>query len=134
MKKGFTLIELLAVVAILAVLAIIFIPNTVKILKSNNMKLYKVKESQLVSAAKEYVYDPLFKAPTEGNATYITIGQLATGNYLAKILDTTSGNECVAYVKVTYVAENDYDFDPCIICNEYKTDKEFCSLEAYGSI
>lgn len=135
MKKGFTLIEILAVVVILGTIVAIFVPNTVKILKANNLKVYKIKEKELVRAAEDYIeYDSDFVAPSnEQPEKYITIGTLITKNYINKILDNTSGNECTAFVKVTK-DENNYNVEPCIICDEYKTDKGFCSSTVYQSL
>lgn len=133
-KNGFTLVEVLAVIGILAILAMLFIPNSIKLLKNNNLKIYKIKESQLINAAKDFVYDKKFIAPTIENPSYITITQLAEGSYLSKILDTTSGVECDAFVKVTLVGENDYEFYPCIICEEYTTNNDFCTSDMYNSL
>ena len=38
-NNGFTLVEVLAVLVVLGVVSIIFIPNTIKILKENNLTL-----------------------------------------------------------------------------------------------
>lgn len=133
-KNAFTLVEVLAVIGILAILITLFIPNTIKLLKNNNLKIYKIKESQLVNAAKDYIYDEKFIHPTTDNPTYVTITELAAGNYLSKILDTTSGVECDAFVKITLAGEDDYDFSPCIICEEYTTSNDFCTSDMYNSL
>lgn len=134
-KNGFTLIELLAVLIILGVISALFIPNAIKIIDNNNQKIYKIKEKELIRAAEDYAnYDSNFTKPTETTETYITIEQLANGNYLSKILDSTSGVECKAFVKVSLNSIYGYDFEPCLICDEYQTNKSFCTISNYGDL
>jgi len=135
-KRGFTLVELLAVIVILGTIAMIFIPNTIKLLKENNLKIYKVKENELLKAAKSYAeYDDNFIEPTSSEPVrYITMPTLVSGNYMNKILDTTSGNECNAFVKVTLSSIYGYDYEACLLCDEYKTDKEFCTASIYQNL
>lgn len=137
MKKGFTLVEILSVIVILAVIATLFVPNTIKLLKENNIKIYKVKEKELLRAAEDYAnFDENFSFPQNtGDYRYITISQLTNGNYLNKILDSKSANECAAFVRVSKDAEiNGYKYEPCIICDEYKTDKDYCELSTYQGL
>lgn len=136
MKKGFTLVELLAVIVILALLAAMFIPNTIKILKDNNLKIYKIKENELLKAAKDYAqYDKNFVPPTSSNPEkYVTMFQLVEGNYMNKILDTTSGNECNAFVKITLSGTNEYKYEACLLCQEYTSNKNFCNYEVYNDL
>lgn len=135
MKRGFTLIEVLAVIVILGTIVVLFVPNTIKILKENNLKVYKVKEKQLLQAATDYAnYDSDFTPPDASHPIkYITIDNLVSKNYISKILDGSSGNECSAFVKVTK-SGTDYDLDPCIICDEYKTERDFCTASMYQSL
>ena len=126
-KNAFTLVELITVIAILAVITIIFIPNTAKILKENSTKVYKVKEKQLIESAKDYVeFDKDFVPPTDTDPVkYININTLISKNYIDKILENKTGNECSGVVKVSLNSIAGYDYDACIICSEYKTDKSF---------
>lgn len=134
-KNGFTLVELLAVLIILGVISALFIPNAIEIIDKNNLKIYKIKENELVKASEDYAnFDSNFVKPTDSSESYITIEQLASGNYLNKILDSSSGNECKAFVKVTLNSIYGYDFEPCLICDEYKTNKSFCTLSNYGDL
>ena len=133
-KNGFTLVELLAVILLLTLIITLFIPNALKLLNENNLKVYKIKEEQLVKSAKDYTYDSNFTSPTSTNPVYITITDLSNGNYLDKILDASTGNECIAFVKVTLNSIDGYDFEPCIICDEYKTDNNFCSMSNYQNL
>ena len=134
-NRGFTLVEVLAVITILGLISIIFIPNAMKILKDNNLKIYKIKEKELITAAKDYAeYDKDFIPPTNGVEKYVTMPQLVSGNYMNKILDNNTGNECTAFVKVTLSDVYGYNYDACLICDEYKSNKDFCNLAIYNDI
>ena len=134
-NKGFTLIEVLAVVGLLAIIITIFVPNTIKLVKQNNLKVYKIKEKELLTAAEDYAnYDNNFKAPEAGETKYISMTQLVNGGYMNAILDSSSGNECNAFVKVTKSSLSGYDYEPCLLCEEYQTDKPFCSLSTYNEL
>lgn len=136
MKKGFTLVEVLAVIVILGLMAVIFVPNTIKILKENNLKIYKIKENELIKAAKDYAeYDEGFIAPTSsGTYKYVTMPQLVKGSYMNKIIDTTSGKECSAFVRISLNDIYGYNYEACLICEEYKTNKDFCSAVNYSNL
>ena len=132
-KKGFTLIELIVVVGLLAIIVSLFVPNTIKILKENNLKIYKIKEEELLKACKDYArYDDSFEKLTEENPIrYVTMDELVDKNYMAKIIDTTSGNECKALVKVTLNSISGYDYEVCLVCDEYTSDKSFCNASIF---
>ena len=51
-----------------------------------------------------------------------------------KILDSSSGNECSAFVKVTLNDVYGYNYDACLICEEYTTNKDFCNLGIYKDL
>ena len=134
-KKGFTLVEIIAVIAILGFISTIVIPNAGKILKNNNLKIYKIKEQELVRAASDYaLYDKNFIPPTTGYEKYVTMEQLVLGNYMNKVLDNSTGIECNAFVKITLNDIYGYNYDACLICEEYTTNKEFCNSEMYKDL
>lgn len=134
-NNGFTLVELLGVIAILGILVVIFVPNALKVLKDNSDKIYKIKEKELINAAKDYAeYDKNFVSPIEGEAKYIIMPQLVSGSYMTKILDNKTANECTAFVKVTLNDIHGYNYDACLICDEYKTNKDFCNMAFYNSL
>lgn len=134
-KNGFTLVEALAVIIVLGILSITFIPNALKVLKDNSNKIYKIKEKELLNAAEDYVkYDKSFSFPNEVEVKYVTMLQLIKGNYLDKILDNKTANECVAFVKVTRNDIYGYNYDACLICDKYKTNKDFCDIALYNSL
>lgn len=134
-KNGFTLVEVLAVIVVLGFISTIFIPTAMKILNNNNLKIYKIKEQELVRAAGDYVLENNnFEAPTAGGEKYITMQQLVLGNYINKILDSSSGNECKAFVRVTLNDVYGYNYDACLICDEYKTNKDFCNIDIYKDL
>jgi len=134
-NKGFTLVEVLAVIVILGLITTIFIPNAIKILDDNSLKIYKIKEKELVNAAKDYAeYDKNFTPPTRTLEKYITMPQLVSGNYMSKILDNNTGNECTAFVKVTLNDVYGYNYDACLICDDYETNNDFCNLAIYKDL
>ncbi len=135
-KKGFTLIELLAVVVILGAIALIFIPDAIKILSSNETKIYKAKENIFVNAAKDYVMlNEDFTMPTEASPNkYITTATLVNNNLMSKVLDTTSGNECNGFVRITVNTTYGYNYEACLLCDSYTTSKDFCTSATYNSI
>ena len=134
-RNGFTLVEVLAVIVVLGFISTIFIPNALKILKSNNLKIYKIKEQELEKSASDYVlYENSFVPPTAGEEKYITMSQLVAGSYMNKILDSSSGNECKAFVKVTLNDIYGYNYEACLICEEYKTNKDFCNIDIYKDL
>ena len=135
-KNGFTLVELLAVIIILGAITTVFVPNTIKLLKENNLKIYKIKESELIRAANDYAnYDKNFSSPTEMELEkYITMTQLVDGGYMNSILDTSSGKECRAFVKVTLNDISGYNYEACLLCDEYSTNKSFCNSTTYQGL
>ena len=135
-KNGFTLVELLAVIIILGAITTVFVPNTIKLLKENNLKIYKIKESELIRAAKDNAnYDKNFSSPTEMELEkYITMTQLVDGGYMNSILDTSSGKECRAFVKVTLNDISGYNYEACLLCDEYSTNKSFCNSTTYQGL
>ena len=132
-KNGFTLVELLVVIILLGLIVTLFIPNVIKILKQNNTKIYKIKENELVNACNDYInYDKDFTF--EGTEKYITMDTLVSKNYMSKIIDTSSGNECKAFAKVTKNKVNGYDVEACLICDEYVSENSFCTRDAYNDL
>lgn len=134
-KNGFTLIELLTVIIILGALSLIFVPNAMKVFRDNGLKIYKIKEKELIKAAEDYVnYDTSFVAPTTGNAKYVMMTDLVSGNYMNKILDSSTGNECKAFVKITLNDIRGYNYEVCLLCDEYSSSNSFCSLNNYNDL
>ena len=134
-KNGFTLVEVLAVIIILGIVVLIFVPNTKKILNENSTKIYKIKEKELIKATEDYVnYDKNFSFPETSTEKYITMPQLINGSYINKILSTKTGNECTAFVKVTRSDVYGYNYEPCLICDDYTSNKNFCNLTFYGDL
>jgi len=135
-SKGFTLIEILAVVVILAIIGAIFIPSALNILSDSKIKIYGSKEKILVQAAKDYVIaNDDYVLPTEVSPIkYITINTLVTNNYMTKVLDNTSANECTGFVQITIDNVYGYDYEPCLLCENYTTNKTFCNTSTYNSI
>lgn len=135
-KRGFTLVELLAVIVILGVIAVITVPNAISILSASGTKIYSAKEDIMVSAAKDYVMsNENFVMPTEASPTkYLTINTLVSSNFMSKVLDNKSGNECMGFLKITINSTYGYDYDPCLLCDNYTSNKTFCTSATYNEI
>lgn len=135
-KKGFTLIELLAVIVILGIIVAIFVPNAINLLSESELKIYGTKENIMVEAAKDYVMsNDTFELPDEITPEkYITINTLVNSSFMTKVLDNTSTNECLGFVKITVNSVYGYDYDACLLCENYTTNKTFCTSAIYESI
>lgn len=135
-KKGFTLIELLAVIIILGVIILIFIPDAINIISRNEVKIYKAKEKLLINASKDYItLNEDFVMPTEEFPyKYIAATTLINDNLMSKILDTTSGTECNGFVRITVNTTYGYNYEACLLCENYTTDKDFCTSATYNNI
>ena len=76
-KKGFTLAEMLGVITILAILGLLIFPAVDKSIKEGKKDLYRVQVSNIEQAAKEWVSDNIFIAPSkDGESMILTIYQL----------------------------------------------------------
>lgn len=135
-KNAFTLIEVLTVIIILGVISVIFIPNALKILSQNETKIYKSKETMLINAGKDYVLenDNYVLPDIDDPIKYITITTLVNENYMPKILDSKSGAECNGFIKVTNNDVYGYNYEACLLCENYTTNKSFCTTATYNSI
>ncbi len=136
MKRGFTLIEIVVVLAILGIIITLFVPNTIKIIKENSYKVYKIKEKEIIKAAEDYVLEGnSFEGPQYiQDVSYITINELVNKGYINKILDNSSGNECMGFIKVTKSTISGYEYETCLICDNYKSDKDYCNMESYNNL
>lgn len=135
-KKGFTLVELLAVIFILGIISVIFIPNVIDILAENSTKIYGTKEKMLVDAAKDYItLNEDFELPDGVTPTkYITINTLVNSNLSSVVLDNKSGNACTGFVQITVNSVYGYNYEACLLCDNYTTNQTFCTTATYDSI
>lgn len=135
-RRGFTLIELLAVIVILGIITTIFVPSVIDLLNENSTKIYANKEKMLKSAAEDYVMsNSTFVLPDEINPEkFISMTTLISSNMMSSVLDNKTTTECVGFVKITVNPTNGYDYDPCLICDSYSTNKTFCTSATYNSL
>lgn len=135
-KNGFTLVEVLLVLVILGVIAAIFIPEATKLLKENDKKIYKAKEEIMVKAAEDYVLEnkSIVLPNDSSSASYVTINTLVENNNMSKILDSSSAEACKGFVKITKNSVYGYNYEACLICENYTTNKSFCSSSSYDEI
>ena len=131
-QKGFTVVELLAVLVILAVLAIIAIPTVRSIIKTTQERYYKTLEDQLRLMAIDYYDDHRSERPKYNLSTnQVDLKTLIEGHYTNKEVVDASGNATCAnsYVRVLKESEGKYEYTTCLVCKDYKSDKEYCNGE-----
>ena len=135
-KKGFTLVELLAVIVILGIIITIFVPSVINLINENSTKIYANKEKILKNAAEDYVIsNSSFVLPDGTNPEkYISMNTLISSNMMSSVLDNKTTTECVGFVKITVNSTYGYDYDPCLICDNYSTNKTFCTTATYNSL
>ena len=135
-KKGFTLVELLAVIVILGIIITIFVPSVINLINENSTKIYANKEKILKNAAEDYVMsNSSFVLPDGTNPEkYISMNTLISSNMMSSVLDNKTTTECVGFVKITVNSTYGYDYDPCLICDNYSTNKTFCTTATYNSL
>ena len=121
---------------ILGVIAVIFIPEATKLLKENDKKIYKAKEEIMVKAAEDYVLEnkSIVLPNDSSSASYVTINTLVENNNMSKILDSSSAEACKGFVKITKNSVYGYNYEACLICENYTTNKSFCSSSSYDEI
>lgn len=135
-KRGFTLVELLAVIVILGIIITIFVPSVINLINENSTKIYANKEKILKNAAEDYVIsNSSFVLPDGTNPEkYISMNTLISSNMMSSVLDNKTTTECVGFVKITVNSTYGYDYDPCLICDNYSTNKTFCTTATYNSL
>ena len=86
-KTGFTLIELLAVIVILSFLGLITSLGVTKMIKNSKNKLYQDQVNSIISAAESWSVDNLYKMPSKGECSYITLKDLKNNGLIDDVID-----------------------------------------------
>lgn len=135
-KRGFTLVELLAVIVVLGIIITIFVPSIINLINENSTKIYANKENILAKAAEDYVIsNKSFVLPDGTNPEkYISMNTLISSNMMSSVLDNKTTSECVGFVKITVNSTYGYNYDPCLICDNYSTNTTFCTTATYNSL
>jgi type IV pilus assembly protein PilA len=119
-NKGFTLVELLAVIVILAVILVIAIPNVMKIIDKARLDSYKRTEGMLVSAAQKYMAQQGITLTAVGDTTTVSYNtDLRGNNFIDKISDQASKNECTNSKVIVTKTITGYTYKPIMLCDNY---------------
>jgi type IV pilus assembly protein PilA len=130
--KGFTLVELLAVIVILAVILVIAIPNVIKIIDKARLDSYKRTEDMLVSAAQKYMAQQGITLAAVGDTTTVSYNtDLRANNFIDKISDQASKNECINSKVIVTKTITGYTYKPALICDNFISFEKH-SLIIYG--
>lgn len=133
-KSGFTLIEVLAVIVIIGIVALIAVPSVMNYLNSASDSAYTTYEKTMESAAKNKV----IKCLTDNencdieieSAQKIYLESLIEDGLLENMKDPNSSDFCEAYqsyVNITGNSPADYQYEACLYCGEYVTDRAICT-------
>ena len=84
-RNGFTLAELLGVIVILSLISVITIPAVTDQLNNYRKRLCEAQLAEIVSAAKTWATDNIYKLPTSNGETYsVTLETLSSYGYIDK--------------------------------------------------
>ena len=136
-NKGFTIIELLVGFLILALVSGIGIVSYNSITDRVEKNYYETMENELLLAGNEYFSNYRGNKPLTGY-NKVDISKLIDNKYIEKLKDT-DGKECKVpnneessvYI---YKNENDYLYEVCLICNDYKSKGNYCGGNVDGVI
>ena len=99
-KKAFTLIELLGVLTLLAIIALIAVTSVTRIIETSKNNISESQKKLIISAAKNYVANDPFNAPSCVNVTtlkdqgYIDDGSLSGSVTINENKYTYSSSSC----------------------------------------
>ena len=120
-NKGFSLIELLGALVILAIISVVTIVSVTKFLdQSREQKVVQNKKNVSV-AAELYLQANRDLLPTViGASTKIPLSELRRSNYIKEDVTNSKNETCMekSYIKVTKLSENDYYYDPILVCGD----------------
>ena len=132
-KKGFTIVELLTVITILALLGTVGIISYNAIMNKVKVKYYKTIENNLLLAGSDYFSNNRSERPIDAY-NMVDINNLIEDKYIEQIVDY-EGNACSQ--GNVYISQNTsglYNYEACLICNEYQTEGSYCSGDIDGAI
>ncbi len=143
-KNGYTLVELMTVIVIIGILLLIAVPAISQYMKRGMQEYHARLEESLLLAGRDYLADYRTLLPREiGNVTVIDPEELIKNGYLdgntegieedGKIKDE-NGKECSARVVAKRLANNKYEYDTCLICEDYQTEGEACSYDENNNV
>jgi len=134
-KKGFTLIELLVSFIIMAFLLGIGVVSYRFIIDRVAANYYNTLEEELLLAGSDYFTNHREDKPLSGYSA-VYIDELVDEKYIETLKDRngkvcSASNDSKVYI---YKTEKGYDYEVCLVCNDYKTKGTYCDGIAMGVI
>lgn len=127
-KNAFTLTELLAVIVIIGVIATIAIPAYNRYTKSTEKRYYENLEGSVKSSTEEYMQENSYLLPKKtGVYSKIQGKELIKSGIMEKITDTNEEDCEEVNVYVQNLGDGNYNYDVCLKCGSYETEKQICS-------
>ena len=132
-NKGFTLTEILAVITVLTIIGLLVTAGIMGYFRRGKQEYNKKLENQLVLASKNYFAEHKEELPTSVNEkgyAYVTLPAMQSNNYIAKSFVDSEGRECspsLVYVKQRPNNPSEYDYYPCLICQDKDGKEEILS-------
>ena len=134
-KKGFTMVELLVSFVVMAFILGIGVVSYRFIIDKIASNYYDTLEEELLLAGSDYFTNHREDKPLSGYSA-VYIDELVGDKYIETLKDR-NGNVCSKNndSKVfIYKTEAGYDYEACLVCNEYKTSGTYCNGLALGVI
>ena len=134
-RKGYTLVEVLVAFVIMAFILGIGVVSYRFIIDKIASNYYDTLEEELLLAGSDYFTNHREDKPLSGYSA-VYIDELVGDKYIETLKDR-NGNVCSKNndSKVfIYKTEAGYDYEACLVCNEYKTSGTYCNGLALGVI
>ena len=134
-KKGYTLIEVLTAFVIIAFILGIGVVSYNFIIDRVAANYYDTLEEELLLAGSDYFTNNRVEKPLSGYSA-VQIDKLVGDKYIETLKDR-KGNVCDSnsdskvYI---YKTDDGYEYEACLVCNDYKTEGTYCDGIAMGVI
>ena len=129
-KNGFTLVELLAVILIIGFIAGIAAIAYTTIVQNSENAVFEAYEKTMRAEAMDVLINHVELAPKDGQTVYYGLKTLEIDDFInPKDKNDLCPNSYVIVTRSDTVGGvNNYDYQACLICNDYNTDTTKCSI------